>query len=148
MAHETADDQVQVPILLQGFMQGGVFEGIGHALFDDHFIALRFKAWNELTAWPLWVEQTTDGAKVAHVDDRAAGLARRFEHFSDVRHSLVHARQRQRTAQVLFLRVDNDQAGIAELGGWIATAAKVEHRRWNRHQGLLWIGLFNLLSPA
>ncbi|MCY1428779.1 hypothetical protein D9M71_446760 [compost metagenome] len=137
MAHETADDQVQVAQLLQSFVQLGVLEGVGHALFDDDFAFQRLQPRYELASRPLWVEAATDSAQVANMDDRTAALARGVEQPGDVGHGLVHARQLQGTTEVLLLRIDDDQAGVAQLGRRIVAASEAKHRGWNGHQGLL-----------
>ena len=88
-------------------------------------------------ARPLRVEQAANGAQVTDVDDRTAGLTRGVEQPGDVGHGLVHARQRQGTTEVLLLRIDDDQAGVAQLGRRVVAATEAEHRGWNGNQGFL-----------
>jgi hypothetical protein len=70
---------------------------------------------DELAAFALRVEQATDGAEVAHVHDRAAGLAGGVEQLLDVRDGRVHAAQGQRTAEVFFLGIDDHRLAWLRL---------------------------------
>ena len=80
------------------------------------------------------------------MDDRTAAFARGVEQPGDVGHGLVHARQLQGPTEVLLLRIDDDQAGVAQLGRRVIAASEAEHRGWNGHQGLLGRAFVHLFS--
>lgn len=63
MAHEAADNQVEMAKRLQRFVQLGVLECVGHALFNDDFTFQRLQPRNELAGRPLWIEAATDCAR-------------------------------------------------------------------------------------
>ncbi len=82
------------------------------------------------------------------MDDRTAAFTGGVEQPGDVGHGLVHARQLQGPTEVLLLCIDDDQAGVAQLGRRVVAASEAEHRGWNGHQGLLGRAFVYLLSPA
>ncbi|VVO45412.1 hypothetical protein PS723_06609 [Pseudomonas fluorescens] len=135
VTHETADDQVQRAEVLQTFFQLRAMEGTGQQLADDGLVTLWLEARDELTACALRVEHSTHGAEVMHMHNRPAGSAGRGDQLLDVFDGSIHAGQGQWATEILFLGINDDQAGMAQTGRCITTAGELKHRLWNGHSG-------------
>jgi len=117
------------------FFQAGAVERAGQQFTDDGFVAHWLQAGNEFAALALWVKQAADGAQVAHMHDRATGVARRSDQLLDIAHRRIHAREGEWTAEVFLLGVDDHEGRMAEIGRCITSTADLKHRLWNGHSG-------------